>query len=413
MNERDVLRELAKRYAEIAALPMQAEKRRLWTEYFSLRGNRIPVIFTYGMWNVWCTEVFSSDKMLCKDPLFMEIERNLRLNIFQHEQVADDYIQEPWVNLRASVRGDWKRLWGFDESLHGSGKAGEAAAYGASINDWSDLEKLSYTPHSVDEEKTRRDYEKLHDAIGDIIEINIDRSPILIRFQADISTSLARLRGLEQIMMDMYDSPEELHRLLAFMRDGTLRNNQEAEDAGHYTLTSGNNQEMCYAPELPSPRANSAPVKREKLWGFVAAQEFTLISPEYHEEFVFRYQMPIMEKYGLVHYGCCEDLGRKIDMLRKLKNLRSIAVSPVADVKKCAEQIGRDYALSWRPNPTDVICCGFNEDKIRQIIRKGLEDSKGTSRCVHLKDVETLEGEIERPLRCVRIIREEIEKFQS
>ena len=46
-----------------------------------------------------------------------------------------------------------------------------------------------------------------------------------------------------------------------------------------------------------------------------------------HEEFLFRYQLPIMEQAGLVAYGCCEDLTCKIDMLRQIPNLRRIAVS--------------------------------------------------------------------------------------
>ncbi len=410
MNDKAVLRDLARRYAEIASLPIQEEKRRIWTEHFSLRSKRVPVVFTYGMWNAWCTEVFGDGNMRCEDPFFRGFERDLKLQIFHHEKVGDDYVQEPWVTLRAAVDGGWGRNWGVPEDLHGSGKPGEAAAFNPPIKDWSDMSKLRYTPHRIDEEKTRRDHERISDAIGDIIEINVDRSPTYIGFSADISTSIAKLRGLEQLMMDMYDSPEELHKLLAFMRDGILKNNQQAEDAGDYSLTSGINQAVPYAEELPRPKANSGPVKRKQLWGFVAAQEYTLISPEYHDEFLFQYQLPIMEKFGLVHYGCCEDLAKKIDMLRKLKNLRSIAVTPVADVRKCAEQIGRDYAISWRPNPTDVICCGFDEGKIRRIIAKGLDDSKGCCRSIHLKDVETRDGDISRPTRCVEIIRETVGK---
>jgi len=41
-------------------------------------------------------------------------------------------------------------------------------------------------------------------------------------------------------------------------------------------------------------------------------------------------------------------------MLRPIKNLRNIAVTPVADVQVCAEQIKDDYVISWRPNPTEL-----------------------------------------------------------
>jgi len=37
-------------------------------------------------------------------------------------------------------------------------------------------------------------------------------------------------------------------------------------------------------------------------------------------------------------------------------------VTPLANVRVCAEQIGADYVLSWRPNPSDMVCCGYKED---------------------------------------------------
>ena len=48
-RDRDVLRRLAERYAAIAALPCQAEKRALWSAHFSLKPTRVPILATYGM----------------------------------------------------------------------------------------------------------------------------------------------------------------------------------------------------------------------------------------------------------------------------------------------------------------------------------------------------------------------------
>ena len=46
------------------------------------------------------------------------------------------------------------------------------------------------------------------------------------------------------------------------------------------------------------PAPNRGPVRRADLWTFVAAQEFTLISPAMHDEFLLQYQLPIMSKFG-------------------------------------------------------------------------------------------------------------------
>lgn len=404
-----VVRDLARRYAEIAALPVQEERRRLWTDHFSLKPTRIPVLATYGMWNIWCCDVFGDPCMTCRDPFYRTYERILRMRIFQYEVVGDDTIQEPWLTLRASVAGGWGQLWGVREAMHPSGMRGGAAAFDPPLKSWDDMRALRMTHHAVDEAETARNLEKLSEAVGGILEIDIDRTPVHIGFMADISTSLAKLRGLETLMLDMYEHPAELHRLLAFMRDGIMRNNLEAEAAGHFGLTSGQNQAHPYGGGLERPRPNSGPRRRKDVWGFCAAQEFTLISPEFHEEFLFRYQKPVYEHFGLVHYGCCEDLTQKIGMLRALPNLRSIAVGPTADVRRCAERIGSDYAIAWRPNPTDMVCCGYDESRVRRIIGEGLSVCRGGFPHIHLKDIETVEGDVTRLTRWVRLVRRIVE----
>ena len=409
-HEIEILRKLAGRYAEISALPIQAEKRKLWTAHFSLQKTRVPILATYGMWNVWCRDVFGDERMECTDPFFREHERNLKMQIFQHEVVGDDKIQEPWITLRASVVGGWGRLWGVAETMHAADVEGGAAVYDPPLKSWDDVAQLRMTHHEVDEVTTTRNLNRLTSAIGDLLPIDVDRTPAHIGGMADISTSISKLRGLETLMTDMYEYPSELHHLLALMRDGILQNNQEAEEAGDFSLTSSQNQAMPYAATLEPLRPNSGARRRKDIWGFCAAQEFTLISPEFHDEFMFQYQKPIYEQFGLVHYGCCEDLGRKINMLRQLKNLRSIAVTPVANVASCAAQIGTDYTISWRPNPTDMVCYGYNEDRVRRIITDGLAACKDGYPHIHLKDIETVEGDLTRLTRWVKLVREITEK---
>lgn len=407
-KDAEVVRALAEKYAEIAAKPVQEERRVLWRDLNSLKPTRPLVLATYGMWNVWCREVFGDDTLVCEDPACREYERYLRMLVFQDE-VGDDFIVEPWITLRAAMRRASPGMWGVPYA-HAAPQEGGSWKFDPPLKDWADMAKLTPPVHAVDEAKTAHDAERFRDIVGDLVEVDIDRRPLCQNFQGDISYDVAQMRGLEQLMVDMYESPEDLHELLAFLRDGILANQAQAEAAGDYSLTSQQNQAMTYAGELEAPRANSGPRKRKDLWGFLAAQEFTLISPEMHEEFLLRYQAPIAANFGLVHYGCCENLTRKIDMLRKIPNLRSIAVTPTADVARCAEQIGTDYVISWRPNPTDMVCCGFDENRIRRIIREGLECMRGYHVNIHLKDVETVEGETDRLSRWVRIVREVIEE---
>ena len=136
-----------------------------------------------------------------------------------------------------------------------------------------------------------------------------------------------------------------------------------------------------------------------------------LVSPEMHDEFMLQYQIPIMERFGLTAYGCCEDLTKKIDLLRKIPNLRRIAVSPMANVTKCAEQIGSDYVLSYRPSPADMVGYEFNPDKIKNILKNDLQACKlnGCIVDITLKDVETVQGDTERIKHWTQLAREVVE----
>ncbi|MEI6972540.1 MAG: hypothetical protein WCL44_13610 [bacterium] len=410
MTDREIVRALARQYAEIAAYPVQDERRRLWAAHNSLKRTRVPVLTQTGFWQKWAFDHFGDARMQCQDPFLRDLERYFRLALFQFD-LGDDTIQEPWFTVNAHQARGWRNIWGLSEDMKHPENFDGAYAYQPPLKEWSDMAKLSPPPHQIDEDATRHHADRVREVIGDLLEINVDRGPVCQGFMSDISTSLAGLRGLEQIMIDMYESPDELKRLLAFMRDGILANNDAAERAGDYSLTTQSTAGMTYTEDREPPRANSGARPRSQLWAFCAAQELAQVSPAMHEEFMFNYQLPIYEHFGMVAYGCCEDLTRKISFLRRMKSLRTIGVTPWADVAKCAEQIGTDYVFGWRPNPTDQVCADWDESRIRRILREGLEASRGCIVHIHLKDVENLRGDPTRLKRWVAIAREVVEGF--
>ncbi len=398
-NQTDIqlLRDLAKQYAEIAAKDVQEKRRELWRAHYNLEPVPPPI---HVATDACAWEVV--DRLQCKDPFWQGWEMKLRRGIAQ-DAIGDDVIIEPWLSMEATHRIDWLDTWGVRVS-----PPGKNCFEHPPLKDLADIERMTKPVHDLDEEATQRDYSRVRAAIGDIVEIDLQRRPLESLFAADISTFLALLRGMTPMMMDMIDNPEWLHRVLAIMRDGILENQAQAVAAGHWSLTLQYNQAATYARRLPAPRANTYGVDRKDVWCFMAAQEYTLVSPAMHDEFLLQYQLPITANFGLVHYGCCEDLTRKIDILRKIPNLRSIAVAPVANLAECARQIGSDYCMSWRPNPAEMVSLGFNEAKVRNIIRRGLEVTRGGRVHVNLKDVTTLQGDRSRLARWVALVREEI-----
>ena len=401
-----LLRDLARQVADIAADPIQDERRELWRAHNSFERTR-PLVLC--MWEAAWFEHPQAQPQ-CQDPFFQAYETQLKQWVFKHS-LQDDTIIEPWITVRASVISPPNGIWGVGHTYTHSGVAGGAWKHQPGIRELSDLEKMTVPKHEIDEVATAANVQKLGDAIGDILPVDVDRSPLWSGWWADLSTALFYLRGLNQLMLDMSDNPAWLHELLSFMRDGILKSHDEAEAAGDWSLANHNSQAMCYSRELADPKANAHGAERSELWAFFAAQEYALIGPKMHDEFLLQYQLPIMEKFGLTAYGCCEDLTHKVDMLRQIKNLRRFSVTPVADPARCAAQIGTDYILSWRPNPADMICCGFDPDKIRRIIREGMEGMKGCHVDLNLKDVQTVGGQPELLRDWVRIVRQVTDEY--
>jgi hypothetical protein len=403
MNTNDIiiLRELAKQYSEICTQPAQNEHRKLWRQHNSLKKTQ-PLIYVRAF--AW--KEMPQSKCLCENPFARKYEDFFRRHCFWN-MFDDDSVFEPWITIQARhvCKG-----WGIAGQRIFSDEPGGSFKVDYPIKKLDDIEKLQTPWHEIDEAGTAEDFERLSDAIGDIITINVDRGPAYRMWTGDISTDLGYLRGIEHFMMDMLDNPKWLHRLVKFMSEGILKTHEEAETAGDWGLCAHQNQAMPYAEELEDPAANVNGVKREQLWGYMAAQELTAVSPTMHNEFMLQYQLPILKKFGLVAYGCCEDLTNKIDMLRQIPNLRRIAVSPFADTARCAEQIGQDYILSYRPSPADMVSYRFDQGRIRSILKQDLEPCRECHVDITLKDVETVEKDPERIKKWVTLTRQVIDE---
>jgi hypothetical protein len=401
----DILRDLVKRYLEVCARPEQQQLRDLWRRHNSLQKTRPLVIVRGGV--AFHKEIPQIRELKCEDPFLRGHEAALRQDLYK-STLPDDRIFEPWITMRAAYKCSG---WGVEINRNRTEDVAGTWKIDYPIKEEADIEKLRAPWHEIDEEETSRRRDRLEEAVGDLIPISVDRAPAYRTWSGDLSTDLGYLRGIENFMLDMSDRPQWLHRLLKFLRDGVLRTHRQAEVAGDWGLNDHQNQSMPYAEELEDPAPDVYKVDRSELWYFAAAQEFALVGPKQHDEFLLQHQIPIMEKFGLTAYGCCEDLTEKIDILRQIPNLRRIAVTPWADVPKCAEQIGEDYVISWRPSPERMVCSGFSEDRVRRITEDALEACRGLHVDIALKDIQTVQNEPERLKKWAQITREVAERF--
>ncbi len=402
-NVHDValLRDLARRYLEVCADPVQDQRRALWRQHNSLVRTR-PLIYV----RAYAWEEMPDSRCQCADPFLRRYEDFFRRQLFW-ASMEDDSIFEPWVTLPATYVCSG---WGLSSGRHYSEEARGSYKNEYAITELADAERMRAPWHEIDERATAQNAERLNDLLGDLISVNVDRGPAYRMWTADLSTDLGHLRGIENFMLDMLDNPEWLHHLVKFMSDGVLRTHEQAEAAGDWGLCAHQNQAMPYALELPDPAANVNGVQRSLLWGYMAAQEFVAVSPAMHDEFLLQYQLPILSRFGLVAYGCCEDLTLKIDMLRKIPNLRRIAVAFSADAARCAEQIGQDYVFSYRPSPADMVGYGWDPERVHTILTRDLRACRDCHVDITLKDVETVQGDRQRVRNWVIATRRAIDK---
>ena len=86
-NDKQILRELAKRVHDIAQLPCQQTKRELWRRHTALR-HGIPPVFVSpeGSW----VELIPDETLQCEDAFARQVEMELRRRIYRHEHISDD-----------------------------------------------------------------------------------------------------------------------------------------------------------------------------------------------------------------------------------------------------------------------------------------------------------------------------------
>ena len=404
-NDRQVLRRLAGQAREIADLPEMTERRRRLYDLNALRPDRPVVLcFPEGAWG----ELLPEEVLQCQDRLLRGWEMKLRQRLYWWEHIRDDNTLEPtfdlnWVvnigdhgfaieNIRSEARGSYR--------------------WTPPVQDLQrDMSKLHFRPLSVDRQETLRRLALAEEAFGDLLQVKLGGS---FWWTLGLTWEVIKLIGLEPLMLAMLDEPDRLHQLMAWMRDEHMHFIDWLEQEGLYTINNRNGYVgsggVAYTDQLPQGDWQPGqPVRTIDLWGFAESQETVGISPAMFGEFVFPYQLPLLARFGLNCYGCCEAVHARWSFIRQIPRLRRVSVSPWADQRSMVEHLGGSYVFSRKPNPSPV-CVGFNESVIRQDLRSTLDIARGLPVEIILKDTHTVQNQPERLSRWTAIAREEVER---
>lgn len=409
-SDRKLIRDAARRLVEIARTDVNRRRRELWLKHNALRGERPMVLAEPGG---VLNELNPELNLRCADEDARGLEWQLKFRAWHFENVSDDAVVEPVLNVgwKVDVSG-----YGVQEEItrpdESDGRRG-SMVWDAPIKDIArDFHLLHKRTFSVDREATLRRKAELEELVGDILNVRIRGS---FWWTLGLTWTAIRLIGLENLMLFMYDDPDGLHRLMAFLRDDHLAFAEWLEREGLLTLNNENDYVGSgghgYTDELPkSDIAPDDPARLCDLWVLSESQETVGVGPEMFDEFVFRYQQPICERFGLTYYGCCEPVHTRWHVIRRLGNLRTVSISPWCDQSIMAEQLGRDYVFARKPAPSLISTARWDEDAIRADIRETLEVADGCEIEFAMKDVHTLNNEPWRLGRWVQLARETIDE---
>jgi hypothetical protein len=405
-----ILRTMWQRKAEIASDPLMEQRKQLWLRHAALDSQR-PMILaeTGGVLD----EVVPLSALQCEAPWARTMERALRDLVFRYEYVRDDSVVEPWIDYGWFVTiGDF----GVPLELERGENEGKLGSYtwDPPIKDLDrDFDRLHMRALSVDRERTKAWAAFLETHFGDILPLRLRAN---YWWTTGLTWSAINLIGLEKLMMAMYDNPQGLHRLMAFLRDDFLHLLDWFEAEGLLSLNNRGDYvgsgSQGWTDELPQPDWSPGdPVRIRDIWGLSESQETVGISPAMFEEFIFLYQLPIIRRFGLSYYGCCEPIHNRWHVIQRIPNLRRVSVSPWCDQAQMAEVLGQTYIFCRKPNPTLVSTGHFDEDMIRQDLRTTLEIARDCALELVMKDVHTLNDEPLRLGRWVDLAREVCTEF--
>lgn len=393
----EILRRLGGELAAIAALPVHAEKAHLWDSLNSLKSVRPLVWINEIPWH----EMNADDELTlqCTSNHARRMESGMRHTLYQWkhfpcDMVVSDFMASP-LAIRSTSFGiveDVDAIKQDDDSYI------KSRHFIPQIEEPEDIEKIRMPVVTHDEAATENRFQALTELFRDVMPVRKIGQTHIWFTPWDF---LIRWWGVEQAMMDLVMRPDMVHAAVDRMVDAWMLELDQFEQLNVLALDNRNvrvgSGGYGYCSELPGADYDGESVKPNNMWGCSNAQIFSEVSPDMHWEFAIEHDMRWMERWGLNYYGCCEPLHNKLDLMRKIPNLRKISVSPWSDIRKVSEELGGDYALSIKPNPAILAEDSWHPERARAEIREML-DQTGPECHVELilKDISTVRYEPQR-----------------
>ena len=406
-HDKHVLRELAKEVGEMANWKSMEDKKSLWIKHNKLEKTR-PLIFCdpeHG-WN----EIITDEQVKCQNSIARHWEVYLRKKIFWGKNMKDDLVVEPYFNLSHVYQ---EKQWSMvgKEDPRKFREDGGAFHIDTILEDYSKMNEITKSKINIDYAITENLLQLAREVFDGLLEVRLNT---VWFWSVGLTDEFAFLRGMEKMMFDFYDYPDEVHRVMNILFEGTmeklnfLENNNllSLNNDGTYVGSGG----IGFSDELPG-KGFEGHVNTKNMWGLIESQITVGVSPDMFKEFVFPYHRKLAERFGLICYACCEPMDQRLDIVKAMPNLRRVSVSPWANKEIMSDKLADNYIYSLKPSPSHLALPHMNEDVVRNEIKDFLRITKNNIVELVMKDNHTLGNNPRNLTRWVEIVKEEIENL--
>jgi hypothetical protein len=409
-EERKYLRELSKKQAEYASLPVMEKRKRLWYDLNDAVPGALPPVIA----ETW---TFDGDFLparifRCTTEPAKSIEYQLLRNIRNYELLNDDKVMPDFFEIN----------WFMEINEFGIPVEREVRrnkeGYELGFQYVHPIKNLKEDFHLLDRAVCKVDKKKtfawkafLEDLFGDML-------PVVIRTNNIECTSLTnrviQLMGMESFYTHMLTDPDEVHRLMTYLTDNAIYIYQWMETEGLLLVNNGNQDSFGssynFTTRLPSSGYTGGPARLCDFWGNTNAEETVGISPELFKEFCLPYYIRVCEPFGLIYYGCCEAVDPIWESVKRIPHLKKVSVSAWCDQQIMGEALrDSEIVFSRKADPRFVgVDIKLNEESWKAYIRETLKETHNVFTEFIFRDVYTLHGNLGKMRRAIDLTRLEI-----
>lgn len=388
-KDREVLRALGEEYMSFATLPVQQEKVKLWRALN--RGEMVRPMINLDQlpWNE--LEIGDELTLQVEDPFFRKVEDTLRKQIYQWKHFPGDMVLDPYITIPLKTAITEYGLAPQVERLnYDSTSDVDSQHYEVLLQEMEDVEKIKDRKILLDREGDRQVLEEAENIFQGVAPVRLSHG---FQFHLGVWDYLTQLMGVTNIYIDLMDRPEFLHACMERVTQAAIAGIEQANALQlHDDLINTCHCSYIFTDDLLTDRGEGKGPVSKNCWAFGLAQLFTSVSPAVTEEFELPYITRMAEYFGGIYYGCCDRLDDRLDIIKRIPNLKKVSCSPWSNREQFAERIGPKLVMSNKPNPALLAGSSFDEEEIRKDITRTVNAAAANHVNLELiqKDVSTV-----------------------